>query len=380
MMSGLTAERACADVDVLSRAGLGLDDFISEAITAVGRAVPWSGACVGTIDPETLIITSAREYGALEPDAENDALFGAIEYGMDERTSFRQLALGNRSSAAMHAEQWLDTSPRWDRLMRPVYGFGDEARSICRDGSRTWGCAAYFREAGDRPFSPEEVDFLERAASSVARGLRVGMMTRLADMPIDADRVSGPAVVVFDACDEVSHISLGARERLEALASVPNTSDPMSVLTMLVSAARRMRADGSVQVPRIRMRTPAGMWLVLHASPLDGIDGTPGGVVLTIEEARPPEIVELVVAAFGLTLRERDVTRLVLQGLDTKEIATRLHLSAYTVQDHLKSVFEKAGVRSRRDLISRVYFDQYVPRLGAQVGPSGAFLDARSVE
>jgi DNA-binding CsgD family transcriptional regulator len=47
----------------------------------------------------------------------------------------------------------------------------------------------------------------------------------------------------------------------------------------------------------------------------------------------PAEIAPIIVQAYGLSDREADLTRLILQGLSTKEIAARLHLSPYTVQD-----------------------------------------------
>lgn len=52
-------------------------------------------------------------------------------------------------------------------------------------------------------------------------------------------------------------------------------------------------------------------------------------------------------------------------------MAQHLHISANTVQDHLKSIFDKTGVRNRGELVSHIFMDEYVPRIGQPPDSSG---------
>ncbi len=374
MARGLTAERVRRDVDVVSRAGLDLDSFLEEAVASVQRAVPWVSACLATHDPSTHMLTSARKYGHLRRVNSHDHEFGLLEYGTVEPTAFTELAEAEVPAAGVHllTEGEVERSHRMGSFMVPNFGFGDEARLVFRDGRQAWGAMALFRGSDDQPFDAAEIDFLASLSQVFARGVRTGMLARLATWSPPAD-VAGPAVLIIGPDDRIVQVSPGAEARLRDLIDGEAAGDPLSPVSALVGAARRYgRGETSLQ-PRCRVRATSGQWLVLHAAPLSGAGERAGEVVVTIEEARPPEIVALVVAAFDLTPRERDVTQLVLQGVDTKEIAATLHVSSYTVQDHLKSIFAKADVRSRRELIARIYFDQYVPRIGSELSPTGWF-------
>jgi DNA-binding CsgD family transcriptional regulator len=116
---------------------------------------------------------------------------------------------------------------------------------------------------------------------------------------------------------------------------------------------------GQVAVSRVLSRS--GTWVVLHGASL--VSGSARRVAVIVEPAHPARIAPLLMSAYGLTEREQEVTRLVLQGNSTTEIAERLVVSAHTVQQHLKSIFDKTGVRSRRDLVGKVFFAHYEPRL-----------------
>jgi DNA-binding CsgD family transcriptional regulator len=119
--------------------------------------------------------------------------------------------------------------------------------------------------------------------------------------------------------------------------------------------------DQPGEVAVARMLSRSGTWIVLHGACL--VSGSARRVAVIVEPAHPARIAPLLMSAYGLTEREQEVTRLVLQGNSTSEIAQRLVVSAHTVQQHLKSIFGKTGVRSRRDLVGKVFFAHYEPRL-----------------
>lgn len=188
----------------------------------------------------------------------------------------------------------------------------------------------------------------------------------------------GPGLILLDERQRLEVITPAAEQLLgelvDASADGPGPR-PLPYIVHAVATRARLagQPDGTEAMARARVRTKAGRWLVLHGSLTAG--EPPGRIAVIVEPAPAVVIARLIVRAYGLSQRERQVVQLVLQGLSTQEIAAELYISSYTVQEHLKAVFDKVGVCSRRELVGRVFFQQYLPRprAGTALGPSGWF-------
>lgn len=165
-----------------------------------------------------------------------------------------------------------------------------------------------------------------------------------------------------------------------ALQALSEEESPPSVVLLDIKMPRMSGLDA---ITSIRKITPATHILMLTSYDLDknirtamnrGASGyllkssTPGDIVNAIEKVQlggsplDAMITQRVMKAFlgendedpyQLTKREKDILRFVAGGLTTLEAAHKLNLSYYTVDTHLKNIFQKLNVHNRHGLVTK---------------------------
>jgi DNA-binding NarL/FixJ family response regulator len=335
----------------LAHGGLDLHEFARDAARVLRRAVPFDGVAVVAFDPATALPVDKWIDNSLTGSA--GSRLAEIQLHEPDVNKFRQLAASGRRAASMSGATGgnLDRSRRYRELLRP-HGFGDELRAVCVGDSGTWGAIVMHRERGARNFAARDVDVLASLSGAFAQGLqRVSLQRDLSAGAGDRD----PGLLVIDDEDGIEMANAAAAAWLDELRG--RWGRLPLVVTAVADRAREIASGRSDVAATARVRAASGRWVLVRGSVLR--NGTQSRTAVTLEPARAPELAELVAEAYGLTARERRVTELVAQGLPTGGIAARLHLSTYTVQDHLKAIFEKLDVSSRGQLVARLFLDHY---------------------
>jgi DNA-binding CsgD family transcriptional regulator len=235
-------------------------------------------------------------------------------------------------------------------------GIGDELRLPLRDRHGLWGCLDLMRSSDEQPFSEADIRFLETLAPVLAAVTRRSAAAATA-AGMGASPPPSAGVLVLDSDLDVRASTAAARAWLGQL--LPEGLEFADVAAMAVVynvASRALARSGAgggdhagVGDPpaRVRVRSATGAWAIVEADRLDPLEGT---VAVTIRPAAAQDVLDLRLLAYDLTAREREVVTTLLDGGDTRAVSQRLFLSPHTVNDHLKAIFGKVGVRSRTEL------------------------------
>ncbi|HEX8865178.1 MAG TPA: helix-turn-helix transcriptional regulator [Lentzea sp.] len=316
------------DITALAEAGLDVAELHAAAIALVDRVVPCELTCWASIDPDSATISSMTS-GVNRIPQQYEPMLASCEYTPGEPHTFATLAQRGDTVARLEDKR----STRFNEVWRPL-GLSHELRAMFRADDTCWGGAGMVRTSD---FSERELEFMASVAPVIGSATRVAARTA-------ARRTGTPAIVVVakDGTIRASTASTAQwREELEEVA-------PGRFAVMLRAAASGARAGTF----KARVRDAHGGWILLEASELVSDDAFEAAV--TISRATGAELIGLLLKAYGVTAREQDICHEVLAGQSTSEIAARLAISPYTVQDHLKSLFAKFGVRSRLELVAKL--------------------------
>ena len=334
------------EIAARTRSSADLPAVAAAVCAAYGTAVPYSFGCLATTDPATGLISWAWKTRPLEI---GDEEWAAAEYGGPDVNLFTELATRPEPVGVLS----LDTGGRPETCRRlrdflaPRFGFTDELRVVFRSRGLTWGALALYRGPDEPPFTTADARTAATVHGQVADLIRAAVFSTRRTTP---DAPPGPSVIVVDGADRVLNITAAARTRVEELGGWDHGSLPSTVLAA-VAAART-----TPELATTRAVGRSGSWLLIRATtfaPATGA-GPAREVVITIDTASAADVSALTLAARGLSPREQDVAGLVLQGASTQAIAATLHLSPHTVQDHLKSIFARLGVNSRREMVRQL--------------------------
>ncbi|MFG1819747.1 helix-turn-helix transcriptional regulator [Kribbella sp. NPDC049174] len=344
------ARAARRDIAALATSGLGVADLHAAAIEVLEQVIGDDLTCWAAMDPGTLVVSSMTS-GRVRIAPEYEPRLAETEYSANNPNSFASLARRQYPVARLSDLPYREVvgCRRLNEVWRPL-GIEHELRAAFTVDGDCWGAAGFIR--GGTDFTDREVEFLWSVAPAIGAATRVAVRT-------DAHGYRGgvgPSIVVTGPGGEPRAITPAARDWQDALNEI--APGRFNVLLRAVVTGTQAAANGTFQA---RIQTATGGWVVLQGSRLIS-DDDQSEVVVTIEPASGHHLVGMLLAAYGLTTREREICLEVISGHTTAEIADRLSISPHTIQDHLKAAFAKVGVRSRGELVATLRPDDLTYR------------------
>ena len=346
-----SAKRACYS-------GLDSVTLRREIADRVSAAVAFDAHAFSTCDPDTGLMAHTVADGippALARIYVKNLYPGALApLGMDLP----------RNGINVYSES--DHSPHTRRVLHE-HGINQQLHVAIASGGRLWGTWCLMRASASTSSLPREYLFLKRLAPHLARGLQTAA---LIDRGLaEAESTPGesvPGVLVLDSKNRQTLRTKTAATWLDDLRDV-GIQMPEAIPLSIVGLAYRVRSNRNPDGDEVHMRVRglSGRWYTLRASLSEPNPSGDTSLVVVIRPSIPVEVAAILSELYGFSSREREVVAAVTRGDATKTIAADLGVSPHTVTEHIERACYKLGVRGRKALIAKLFFDGYAPTLNS---------------
>lgn len=353
-----SVKRAC-------HAGLDSVTLRREIANRVKPVIPFDAHAFGTTDPDTGLLThlvaghmpEAMTLEFLDHLYPFESARHAMDFARGGRVVYNSVEEPSGLKAALEA-----------------HGFQHGSHAVFGDRGRLWGKWCLMQERVSPAVVERAHGLIRRLAPHITHGLQqAALIDESKERPADARGAAAPTlagVLVLDRANRVALRTESVRPMLSDLHDVGFHDDGAVPLAMLALASRLRFtvAHGPADSPQtmsLRAQGASGQWYGIQASLAEPESHGGDAAVVVVRPVIAREVASMLTDVYGLSRREREVVAAVARGLTTKEIAAELGLSPHTVKEHLDRACEKTGARGRKALVARIFFDAYVPRLGA---------------
>ena len=239
-----------------------------------------------------------------------------------------------------------DLTVRLHTILMPA-GFDLKLRIALVSNNRCWGFISLFRRQSRSFFNKLELDQVSTLALDFAQTIE-----EIVSRPAKKHVVLESGLLVTSTDLNVIYVNAAGEQWLSNFRiweGLNHSQLPRSIHSLRVQLQKENTLKANLVVS-----LPTGGYIQLRAEQLHKNDLSTA-IAFYFEEASYKDIYIYIKSRYDLSDRESDVIECIQKGLSTKQVADSLFISSYTVQDHLKSIFRKTGVHTRRELISLLH-------------------------
>jgi len=234
-----------------------------------------------------------------------------------------------------------------------------------RAGGETLGTLGLCRARDEKAFSRSDIAKGQLLASQLAGALQKAIFM---------SKVANSSEIINSICPDLPYKGvIVLNESLETVYTNREAEQTISSLTRDASAAveqalslpqelydisenlfQRARKSGTSPDAKVDLKSEDTGQLLSSNLRIINRSQDSQLCLIYLRQGQSKEFLYQQLKKLGLSRRESEVASLICEGFENKQIGEKLFISEYTVQNHLKSIYEKLDVRNRTALARKV--------------------------